>query len=187
MNIFGSDDSDDEPETDEEQTPENVSETPDEDPREEEQESEDEEAVEEADDEEEEEEEPEMVTLVERGEASFEYTEHEAEVTYVDGSSEVYTFDVMNKNSKEIVLKDYSDELNISTAYGTITAEPAKTLAFLTIERDELRTFETTERRDSEKTEQVEQEYEVERPDAEDYAEDSDLYYIKEDEQDEDE
>jgi hypothetical protein len=131
------------------------------------------------------EDEEEEVTLVFHPDLSFDYTEHDGVAIFENGVEREFTFDVMDKSSNEIVLKDYSDSLYIRKMpmSGSHTT-PTKKLAFVTIERDELLMFETTERRDKTMTDTGDaEEVEVPRSKAEEYIEENDDGYIKEDEE----
>lgn len=127
----------------------------------------------------------EEVTLVFHPDLSFDYTEHDGVAIFENGVEREFTFDVMDKSTNEIVLKDYSDSLYIRKMpmSGSHTT-PTKKLAFVTIERDELLMFETTERRDKTMTDTGDaEEVEVPRSKAEEYIEENDDGYIKEDEE----
>lgn len=184
--LFGNDDSDSEEDT-------MTEETTDETEEESETQEDAQEAYEEARDSEEEpaeeeEEEPEEVTLMFTRELSFDYTEHDATVTFMDGSEEEYTFDKMNKSSNDIVLKDYTDELDGKRGFGgRAYAEPKGALAFATIERGNMKSFETTERRDEEKTQEFTDSRTVPRPEAEEYVEENEDAFIKEDQEEDEE
>lgn len=75
-------------------------------------------------------------------EREFDYTEHDAVITYRDGHDRRVTFDVMNRGEHGITLKDYTGEVETSN-FGIGT--PAR--AFLFIPYGALRDFETVERR----------------------------------------
>jgi len=102
----------------------------------------------------------------------------------MDGTEETFTFDKMNKSSKDIVLKDYTDELSGKCGFGgRAYAQPEGSLAFATIERQNMKSFETTERRDEEKTQEFTVKKEVPRPEAEAFVEDHDDAFIEEDQE----
>lgn len=136
-------------------------------------------------DEPEESEEEEQVTVQYEAELTYDYTEHDGVAIFADGTERRYTFDVMDKSSNEIVLKDYTDSLKLKKTMVGKYAKPEGSLAFATIERDNLFAFETTERRDEEKQDTTTIEKEVSRSKAEEMVEKYDDAIIKEDEQEE--
>lgn len=130
--------------------------------------------------EEEEQEEERTVTLVADVDLSYEYTEHEGVASFENGETQTFTFDKMDEESDRFVLYNY-DGFTISTAFGT-KLKPKKTRKTVTIMKDNLNFFHTSNRTQMEETEHYHDEWEdVPIEDAMGKAHDSSKYHIKED------
>lgn len=139
----------------------------------------------ETEDEEPETESVETVTLVEEETKTFEYTEHTGMAYFADGTSKPFVFDGMKRDDGDIILWDYSGEL-VEHHHMThpTTWEPNQRQKFATISSENYKYFITTDREKKEMSKVIEDEYDVERPRAEDLVntDDPDInYYIKED------